>query len=69
MQNSARWVLPVMSVSRCRKARSTAHGRCSVSARSSSLGEGDLQLVQSLRPALVDPRRLAGRADEAPENR
>ena len=29
------------------------------------LGEGDLQLVERLRAALVDPRRLAGRADEA----
>ena len=29
MQNSARWVLPVMSVSRCRSARSTAQGRWS----------------------------------------
>ncbi|COX39095.1 Uncharacterised protein [Mycobacterium tuberculosis] len=26
MQNSARWVLPVMSVSRCRSARSVTHG-------------------------------------------
>src|SRR5438034_1089835 len=34
MQNSARWVLPVMSVSRCRSARSTIHGgasRCPLS--------------------------------------
>ena len=29
MQNSARWVLPVMSVSRWRSARSTCHGRAS----------------------------------------
>ena len=68
MQNSARWVLPVMSVSRCRSARSTAQGRWSHVIRPVDqpldLGEGDLQLVQGLRPTLVDPRRLAGRADE-----
>ena len=66
MQNSARWVLPVMSVSRCRSARSMTHGRDgAVRGRQPvDLGEGDLQFVQRLRPALVDARRLRGRADE-----
>ena len=72
MQNSARWVLPVRSVSRCRRARSTSHGRglsagsrgVSVSRR--DLGERDLHLVDRLGPALVEPRCLAGRADEPP---
>jgi len=30
------------------------------------LGKGDLELVQVFWPALVHPRRLAGRADEPP---
>ena len=78
MQNSARCVLPVRSVSRCRSARSVTQGRPrrrdsgrSASASSArrrvrlDLGEGDLHLVQVLRPALVETGRLARRADEA----
>ena len=72
MQNSARWVLPVRSVSRCRSARSTTHGVARpllgrVSRR--DLGERDLHLVDRLGAALVEARRLAGGADEPPENR
>ena len=68
MQNSARWVLPVMSVSRWRSARSVIHGFGSAFAgrEPRDLGERDLQLVERLRAALVDPRRLRRRADEPP---
>ncbi len=62
-----RWVLPVRSVSRCRSARSTSHGRGSPRSRCGEpvdLGERDLHLVDGLGPALVEARRLAGRADE-----
>ncbi len=57
-----------MSVSRCRSARSTTHGATVPSSRvcRRDLGERDLHLVQRLRPALVGPRRLRGRADELP---
>ncbi len=67
MQNSLRWVLPVRSVSRCRSARSVTHGRRVLALADGPLhlGEGDLELVERLVPALVDPRRLARRPDEA----
>ena len=71
MQNSARWVLPVRSVSRCRRALSTSQGRGSRSPRrplapgeAADLLERDLHLVDRLGPALVEARGLAGRADE-----
>ena len=62
MHSSARWVLPVRSVSRWRRARSASQGLAGA-ARSSSC-EGDLQLVQVLVAGLVDPGGLAGGAHE-----
>ncbi len=68
MQNSARCVLPVRSVSRCRSDRSTTHGSrlppFGLVGQPPDLGERDLHLVDGLGPALVEARRLAGRADE-----
>ena len=68
MQSSARWVLPVMSTSRCRNRRSTSQGgaRLALGERRQAveLGEGDLELVEALVAGLVDARGLAGRADE-----
>ena len=72
MQNSARWVLPVTSISRLRSSRSISHGgasRASTSSAARELGERDLDLVDRVVAGLVDARRLAGRADEEPENR
>ena len=63
MQNSARCVLPVTSISRLRNSRSTSHGGHSL-ARRRQLLERDLELVQRVVARLVDARRLRGRADE-----
>ena len=63
MQNSARCVLPVTSISRLRNSRSTSHGGHS-RARFRQLAERDLELVQRVVARLVDARRLRGRADE-----
>ena len=67
MQNSARWVLPVMSVSRCRSARSVTHGFADsgTAGQAGDLGERDLEFVERVGPPLVDPRRLRRGADEA----
>ena len=63
MQISARWVLPVTSISRLRNRRSTSQGgHWRVRAR--HLRQRDLELVQAVVARLVDARRLAGRADE-----
>ena len=62
MQNSARCVLPVTSTSRWRKTRSTSQG--GAAAAVGDLAEGDLQLVEAVVARLVEPGRLAVRADE-----
>ena len=65
MQNSARWVLPVTSISVLRKTRSTSHGGGpSLAVELVDLGHRDLELVHLIAARLVDARMLAGRADE-----
>ena len=65
MQNSARCVLPVESMSRLRNRRSTSHGGGVCPARRQLL-ERELELVQRIVARLVDARRLRGGADEQP---
>ncbi len=62
MQNSARCVLPVTSISRWRKRRSTSQG--GQSPLFGDLPERDFQLVEAVVARLVHARRLAGRAEE-----
>ena len=71
MQNSARWVLPVMSVSRCRSARSMTHGSVlrpvppatsrAISAKAISSSYSDSGRPSSTRGAcLVGPMKRPG---------
>ena len=64
MQNSARCVLPVTSISRLRNSRSTSHGG-HLGAGLRQLLERDLELVERVVARLVDAWRLRGWADEA----
>ena len=63
MQNSARCVLPVESMSRLRNSRSTTHGGVGCPDRR-QLFESELELVQRIVARLVDARRLRGGPDE-----
>ena len=62
MQNSVRWVLPVMSARMLRNSRSVIQGATGCAGL--DLGEGDLEFGQAVLAGLVDPGMLAGRADE-----
>ncbi len=62
MQNSARWVLPVMSTSRLRSRRSISQGAGVSPVRNAA--KRDLQFVEVFVAAFVDARRLRGGADE-----
>ena len=64
MQNSARCVLPVTSVSRWRKRRSTSQGGHGSRTLFGNLVEGDLQFVEGIGARFVDARMLAGGSDE-----
>ncbi len=75
MQNSARWVLPVMSVSRCRRARSTTHGghtppssESSRVCRSISAKAISSSYIDSGRPSSARGAWLVGPTNR-PENR
>ena len=62
MQNSVRCVLPVMSASRWRNIRSTSQG---ATCRPGAICENAISSsAQAVLARLVDPRMLAGRADE-----
>ena len=67
MQNSARCVLPVTSISRLRSMRSTSHGgapRLPGRLQALHFAKRDLEFVHRIVARFVDARRLAGRADE-----
>ena len=64
MQISVRWVLPVRSISRFRKIRSTIQGRIFRRPGIGYLIEGDFQFVERVGAGLVDAGMLAGGADE-----
>ena len=67
MQISVRCVLPVRSVNRLRKMRSTVQGAMySVGPGVRHLIEGDLELIQRVGARFIHARMLAGGADEEP---
>ena len=64
MQISERCVLPVTSISRLRKIRSTSHGGGAPSFAIRHFGEREFEFVQTVVACFVDARRLARRTDE-----
>ena len=66
MQNSARCVLPVTSVSRLRNSAVDQPRRAVARAGLRHLAERDLELVDAVLARLVDARRLARGSDEQP---
>ena len=64
MQNSARCVLPVTSMSRLRSRPSISHGGDWLSPGWRKLPEGDFEFVQRIVAGFVDPRRLRRGTDE-----
>ncbi|CQA12495.1 Uncharacterised protein [Mycobacteroides abscessus] len=64
MQNSARWVFPVMSVSRCRSDLSMCHGASESASRSISA-----KAISNSYNASSRPSSTRGACDVVPTNR